>query len=106
MRIEPSRIISLLSDDNELNEYPKPARKEPQVLTKLTKSPNPNMHSAEHYPLRHVFQSMCQRIQKVISSYILHSRPILSQREYGGADIRDLDTFPWYGALVARFVRL
>ena len=102
MGIERLYIIGLVFDDGELNEHPENARKEVQVLTKLMKSPNPMIYSAEQYPLRHVFQSVWQRIKKVIFRYILLSQYILSLSESFGADISGSQIFPWYGVSVAR----
>ena len=52
--------------------------KEIEALTELMESPNPIMYSAEQYPLRHVFQSVWQRIKKVSWRYILLPQPTLS----------------------------
>ena len=95
----------LVFDDGELNEDPENARKEIEALAELMKSPNPIMYSAEQYPLRHVFQSVWQRIKKVISRYILLSQPILSPGENFGADIGDLEVLPWYGVSVPKSAR-
>ena len=99
---ERSCIIGLVFDDGDLNEHPENARKEVQVLTKLMKTSNPIMYSAEQYPLRHIFQSVWQRIKEVIIRYILLSPCILSPSESFGADISDLEIFPWYDVSVAR----
>ena len=58
-------------DDGELNEHPENARKEVEALTELMKSPHPVVYSAEQYPLRHVFQSVWQRIVKVRMEVLL-----------------------------------
>ena len=101
MVIERSYIIDLVFDDGELNEHPENARKEVQVLTKLMKSSNPIIYSAEQYPLRHVFQSVWQRIKKVIFRYIHFYYNVLSLNESFDADISGLEIFPWYGVSVA-----
>lgn len=102
MGIKRSYIIDLVFDDGELNEHPENARKEVQMLTKLMKSSNPIMYSAEQYPLRHVFQSVWQRIKKVIFRYLLLSQYILSPSESFDADTSGLEIFPWYGVSVAK----
>ena len=70
LRAERS-CFGLVFDDGELNEHPENARKEIEALTELMKSPDPIIYSAEQYPLRHVFQSVWQRIKKVI--FALHT---------------------------------
>ena len=63
--------FGLVFDDGELNEHLEKARNEIEALTEIMKSPDPITYSAEQYPLRHVFQSVWQRIKK--SPFALHT---------------------------------
>ena len=44
-----------------------------EASLELMKSPNPILYTAEKNPLRHVFQSVWQRIVEVISPYLFLS---------------------------------
>ena len=65
------------------------------------KSPNPITYSAEQYPLRHVFQSVWERLKKVISRKYSVMELCCSPNENYVADIGESRDPPLIGRLDA-----